>query len=59
LPCSRPVQSNAAIARQLDVTTRAVERHVGSIFTKLGLEDGPDVSRRVQATLVYQAGGAT
>jgi DNA-binding NarL/FixJ family response regulator len=53
-------QSNAAIARQLGVTTRAVERHVGSIFAKLGLEDGPDVSRRVQATLVYQqAGGAT
>jgi DNA-binding NarL/FixJ family response regulator len=53
-------QSNAAIARRLDVTTRAVERHVGSIFTKLGLEDGPDVSRRVQATLIYrEAGGAT
>jgi len=52
-------QSNGAIARQLAVTNRAVERHVGSIFAKLGLEDGPDVSRRVQATLVYQqAGGA-
>ena len=52
-------QSNAAIARQLDVSTRAVERHVGSIFAKLGLETGPEVSRRVQATLVYQqAGGA-
>jgi DNA-binding NarL/FixJ family response regulator len=53
-------QSNGAIARQLEVTTRAIERHVGSIFAKLGLEDGADVSRRVQATLVYQqAGGAT
>jgi DNA-binding NarL/FixJ family response regulator len=51
-------QSNAAIARQLDVSTRAVERHVGSIFAKLGLEDGAEVSRRVQAALVYrQAGG--
>ena len=50
-------QSNGAIARQLAVTNRAVERHVGSIFAKLGLEDGPDVSRRVQATLVYQQAG--
>ena len=48
--------SNAAIAQRLDVTTRAVERHVGSIFAKLGLEDGHDVSRRVQATLIYQEG---
>jgi DNA-binding NarL/FixJ family response regulator len=51
-------QSNGAIARRLNVSTRAVERHVGSIFGKLGLEDRPEVSRRVQATLVYrQAGG--
>ena len=50
-------QSNAAIARRLEVSTRAVERHVGSIFAKLGLEDGPEVSRRVQATLVYQQAG--
>jgi DNA-binding NarL/FixJ family response regulator len=49
--------SNTAIAARLEVTTRAVERHVGSIFAKLGLEDGQDVSRRVQATLIYQAGG--
>ena len=46
--------SNAAIAHQLGVTTRAVERHVGAIFAKLGVEEGPDVSRRVQATLIYQ-----
>jgi DNA-binding NarL/FixJ family response regulator len=39
------------------VTTRAVERHVGAIFAKLGLEDGPDVSRRVQATLIYRQAG--
>jgi DNA-binding NarL/FixJ family response regulator len=47
-------RSNAAIAEQLQVTTRAVERHVGSVFTKLGLADVPDSSRRVQATLIYQ-----
>ena len=50
-------QSNAAIARRLDVSTRAVERHVGSIFAKLGLEDRAEVSRRVQAALVYQQAG--
>jgi DNA-binding NarL/FixJ family response regulator len=49
--------SNAAIAQSLEVTTRAVERHVGSIFAKLGLEDGQDVSRRVQATLIFQESG--
>ena len=52
--------SNGAIAERLGVTTRAIERHVGSIFAKLGLEDGQEVSRRVQATLIYQeSGGAT
>jgi DNA-binding NarL/FixJ family response regulator len=49
--------SNAAIAQQLGVTTRAVERYVGAIFAKLGLEDGPDVSRRVQVSLIYQQAG--
>jgi DNA-binding NarL/FixJ family response regulator len=51
--------SNAAIAERLEVTTRAIERHVGSIFAKLGLEDGQDVSRRVQATLIFQDGGGS
>jgi DNA-binding NarL/FixJ family response regulator len=44
-------KSNAAIARELGVTVRAVERHIGSIFAKLGLEESPDVSRRVLAVL--------
>jgi DNA-binding NarL/FixJ family response regulator len=46
-------RSNAAIARELSVTSRAVERHVGSIFTKLGIGDSPDHSRRVLAVLAY------
>jgi DNA-binding NarL/FixJ family response regulator len=45
--------SNAAIADRLDVTKRAVERHINSIFWKLDLGDTEDVSRRVKAALVY------
>ena len=47
-------RSNAAIADLLSITRRGVERHVSAIFTKLDLS-GPDVSRRVKATLVYLA----
>jgi DNA-binding NarL/FixJ family response regulator len=54
-------ESNNAIARRLSITTRAVERHVNSIFRKLGLSGSPDVNRRVQAALAFSAGmqGAT
>lgn len=48
-------KSNAAIAESLHLTKRAVEKHVNSIFRKLGLLDTPDVSRRVQATLIHLA----
>lgn len=49
-------QSNQAIARDLTIGQRAVERHINSIFFKLGMADGDgDVSRRVKATLVYLA----
>jgi DNA-binding NarL/FixJ family response regulator len=46
-------ESNSAIARQLRITTRAVERHVNSIFRKLGLNGSKDVNRRVQAALAF------
>jgi DNA-binding NarL/FixJ family response regulator len=45
--------SNAAIAEELVVTKRAVERHINAIFLKLGLRGAEDVSRRVKAALVY------
>src|SRR3954465_10789030 len=45
--------SNSAIAEQLVVTKRAVERHINAIFLKLDLRDAEDVSRRVKAALVY------
>jgi DNA-binding NarL/FixJ family response regulator len=47
--------SNAAIADELVVTKRAVERHINSIFLKLDLRDAEDISRRVKAALVYLA----
>ena len=46
-------KSNAAIGRDLVITKRAVERHVGAIFAKLDLPDEDAASRRVTATLVY------
>ncbi|MFN2463532.1 MAG: response regulator [Candidatus Dormibacteria bacterium] len=46
-------RNNAAIAAALFLTERAVEKHINSIFSKLGLGEEPDVHRRVKATLVY------
>ena len=46
-------RSNAAIAEQLVVTERAVEKHVTSIFGKLGLSPAPEDHRRVLAVLAF------
>ena len=46
-------RSNGGIASELVVTVAAVERHVTSIFEKLGLRQAPDVHRRVLAVLTY------
>jgi DNA-binding NarL/FixJ family response regulator len=46
-------KSNSAIADSLVLTKRAVEKHINSIFTKLGLSDADDVSKRVKATLMF------
>lgn len=45
--------SNAAVAGRLHVTSRAVEKHINSIFTKLDLPTGSDTHRRVAAVLLY------
>lgn len=45
--------SNTAIARQLVVTDRAVEKHVTNIFVKLGIAPSTDDHRRVKAVLFY------
>jgi DNA-binding NarL/FixJ family response regulator len=49
-------KSNAAIAESLVITKRAVEKHVNSIFLKLGLSQAQGVSsRRVKAALMFLA----
>jgi DNA-binding NarL/FixJ family response regulator len=48
-------KSNAAIARSLVITKRAVERHISSIFSKLDLPDEEQASRRVAVTLLFLA----
>jgi DNA-binding NarL/FixJ family response regulator len=45
--------SNAAIAAGLHIGTRAVEKHVNSIFAKLGLVEDDRHHRRVQAVLAF------
>ncbi|MDX6224321.1 MAG: hypothetical protein QOE64_697 [Frankiales bacterium] len=46
-------KSNHGIAEELVVTNAAVEKHVTSIFHKLGLETSPTEHRRVLAALTY------
>lgn len=46
-------RSNAGVAQELVVTVAAVERHVTSIFDKLGLHQSPEQHRRVLAVLKY------
>jgi len=46
-------RSNAAIGRALTVSDGAVEKHIGNVFAKLGLETGADEHRRVVAVLRY------
>lgn len=49
-------QSNRAIAQRLGITTKTLEGMSGTIFGKLGLEDDPDINRRVLAVLLYLDG---
>jgi DNA-binding NarL/FixJ family response regulator len=46
-------RSNAAIAGQLVVSAKAVDKHINSIFTKLDLPLDADDNRRVLAVLRY------
>jgi len=48
--------SNAGIAHRLVVTEGAVEKHVSSIFAKLGLQPTQEDHRRVLAVLSYLEG---
>jgi len=46
-------RSNAATAKALFMSERAVEKHVGSVFQKLGLVNEGEVNRRVKAVLAF------
>lgn len=48
-------RNNAAVAAALGLSERAVEKHINSVFSKLGLTEEPDVNRRVKAVLLYLA----
>jgi DNA-binding NarL/FixJ family response regulator len=49
-------RSNNAIARGLVISERAVEKHISSIFSKLGLHPSDSDHRRVLAVLQYLRG---
>ena len=53
-------RSNAAIAGVLFMSERAVEKHITSVFQKLGLVNESDANRRVLAVLAFldATGGA-
>ena len=46
-------KNNAAIAKSMFLTERAVEKHINSLFHKLGLSEEVDVHRRVMAVLAF------
>lgn len=48
-------KNNAAIAETLELSDRAVEKHITAVFTKLGLSEELAVHRRVKAVLLYLA----
>ncbi|GAA1190713.1 response regulator [Prauserella alba] len=45
--------SNSAIAARMVVSHGAVEKHIGNIFAKLGLDSSVEEHRRVRAVLTY------
>lgn len=50
-------RTNAAIADALFLSRKAVEKHINSIFSKLGLTGDEESHPRVRATLLYLAEG--
>ncbi len=49
-------RTNIAIGRLMVITQGAVEKHISSIFTKLGLPPSSDDHRRVMAVLAWMEG---
>jgi len=50
-------RTNPAISQSLVISQHAVEKHINSIFTKLGLTGDRSSHPRVRATLMYRAEG--
>ena len=50
-------KNNAAIARSLFLSDRAVEKHISVVFQKLGLIDEGEMNRRVMAVLAFLDAG--
>jgi DNA-binding NarL/FixJ family response regulator len=48
-------KNNAAVADTLVLSERAIEKHINSLFSKLGLGEEPTAHRRVKAVLLYLA----
>jgi DNA-binding NarL/FixJ family response regulator len=46
-------RNNAGIGAALGLSERAVEKHINSLFAKLGVTSQPDVHRRVKAVLLH------
>jgi DNA-binding NarL/FixJ family response regulator len=53
LDCMARGHSNSAIAEDLFIQPRTVERHIGSIFGKMRLQPRPKAHARVQAVLAF------
>ncbi|MCF3125671.1 LuxR C-terminal-related transcriptional regulator [Streptomyces luteocolor] len=53
LECLAQGRSNAGIAEALFITEKAVAKHIGNIFPKLGLPPSDTDNRRVLAVLAY------
>ena len=48
-------KNNAAVGEELHVSENAVQKHINSIFAKLGLPEARDAHRRVKAVLLFLA----
>ena len=46
-------RNNSSIAQVLFMSERAVEKHIGAIFQKLGLSEERDLNRRVAAVITF------
>lgn len=46
-------RTNGAIAAELHLSESAIEKHINSIFTKLGVREEPQLHARVKAVLTY------